>query len=208
MTLNTYLVLLISFLNFFNSFPLSQMVPWRSLQGLPKWDDITLNFFSPMFVRLKAQSVVCLILYFPKIYEHFWGPKRRDKVSFKATIHLVIYQRRRLGWQIPATCVRRVGVTLCRCLGIEQMSRVGDWGKRDSHFSQSDRSFYITCNCRWVMMCTFTQIPSSVSIQSLSVDPLLCCFSESTELFPESKRLQVIFLLPTQARFSSLFSTL
>lgn len=62
---------------YLKSFPLSQMVHWRPLQGLPKWDDITLNFFSPMFVRLKAQSVVCLILYFPKIYEHFWGPKKK-----------------------------------------------------------------------------------------------------------------------------------
>ncbi len=43
--------------------------------GLP--ESIALNFSSPMFVRLKAQSVVCLILSFPKIYEHFWGPKEK-----------------------------------------------------------------------------------------------------------------------------------
>lgn len=70
----------------FRILPLGSVGDLAPNVGLPEC--IALNFSSPMFVQLKVQSVVCLILSFPKIYEHFWGPKRRDEVSFKATIHL------------------------------------------------------------------------------------------------------------------------
>lgn len=65
-----YLVLLISFSSLFRVFPVGR----SPKVGLPEH---SLNFFSPVFARLKAQSVVCLILSFPKIYEHFWGPKEK-----------------------------------------------------------------------------------------------------------------------------------